>query len=391
MTNHTPAPEAISETSAAFYEPLVNIVQTIYGQAWTPESQARLIKAMDSRRQSLSLDSATEYAAFLRREPGEWDWLWPLALDSGGAFMRPAAQFEVARELLSEWAVMAPERTLRALSLGCGRGFETVSLAICLEESGLAAKNWEVALYGLDLNPQAVKEAEAGIFTAEDLHWLTEAQKKKWFSPRGGGFYFRAELAPAVTLAQGNVYDPESWPFYDLFGAFDLIFCRDLTLAAPPKSPRQLARILRQALAPTGFIFTAPGEFLPHNTGDFYLEERAGVTYYRRSPSRVKANRPHTPKRERRLAQSRAAAPGEAEAQAGLGPREQQLLSASAAALAENRPESALALAREAMLAALDQGRPAPEAWAAAARVEEALGRLDTAQAIDYAAGSIKG
>lgn len=377
----------------SFFEPILQSAQTIYGQAGTPEARMRLKEAAAGRLKKLNLESFSAYAAHLRREPAEWDFLWAAATPAYGAFLRPALQFDVAREVISEWAVMSPERELKVLSLGCGPGFETVSLAICLEESGLRGKNWQVEIYGLDLNPEAVRLAENGVFTSDDLEWLTEVQRRKWFSPRGGGFYFKAELAPAIKVAKANIYEPETWPFADLSGTFDLIFCRGLSLEAPPKATRQLTRILRQSLAPSGFIFTAPGEFLPLNLDDIALEERSGVTYYRRGPVKIKVNRQHQPRRQKNRGEADQNR-GRLEAvqgREGLPPREAQLLTVAEDEMGKGHLEAARALVDEAVLAALDRERPAPEAWKLAARIEERLGREDTAQAALEATQAISG
>lgn len=372
--------KAEAGSDLVFFEVLAKSAQARFGLAYTPLAQGRLYQAMKTRQEGLNMPAFSDYAAWLRREPGEWNRLWPLALAGGGAFLRPAAQFEVARDLILEWSVMAPERTLRVLSLGCGPGFELVSLAVALEEAGLRAKNWQVDIYGLDLNPEAVEAAEKAVFTAADLDWLTESQRRKWFTPRAGGFVFKKNLAPARHPAAGNAYEPEEWPFKEFIGAFDLIFCRGLTWEAPPRFPRQLARILRQSLAPTGFIFTAPGEFLPDSSGDLHLEERSGVTYYRRGSGRVKLNRPHQSKKQKTGHRSGGRPAPEPEIFLP-GPREVQLLGTAEEKLEAGRPEEARELVNEALICALDQNRPAVEAWALAARIEKALGRDESAEA----------
>lgn len=383
MTDQSPA--EVGEL--ILFEPLAKSAQTLFGAAYTPRGRQKLLTAIQARRERLGVESMAEYGNILRRDPAEWARLWPLALAAEGAFFRPAAQFEVARDLLSEWAIMAPERTLRVLSLGCGPGFESFSLVIALEESGLRAKNWQVEIYALDLNPEAVSRAEKAVFSASDLDWLTETQARKWFSPRAGGFHFKTGLAAPIRHEIGNAYELESWPFADLAGSFDLIFCRELISEAPPTSARQLAHILQQALASSGFIFTAPGEFLPDSSGELILEERSGVTYYRRGVTRFKANRHHQPKRRRPGPDRPDPAP--MSDRPPLPIREQQLLAAAENELAAGCPEAARDLAGEVMLGALDRNLPAPEAWALMARIEEALGRPDTAKAAAEAAGLI--
>ena len=164
-----------------------------FGAAFTPRGKGRLLAAAQARQALLGLADLAAYEAALRADPGEWSRLWPQALYDGGAFLHPGPQFEVAGAVLREWAVGAPERTLRALSLGCG-AFETVSLAITLEEAGFRHKNWQVEICGLDLNPEVLARAEAGLFSPEEISGLTSGRCQKWFAARSGGGLFKAAL-----------------------------------------------------------------------------------------------------------------------------------------------------------------------------------------------------
>ena len=240
-----------------------------------------------------------------------------------------------------------------------------------MEEAGFRHKNWQVEICGLDLNPEAAARARAGFFRLEEVSGLTPGRRRKWFEPRAGGLVFKAALAPPVTLAEGNAYEPETWPWA---GPFDLIFCRGLTFEAPPEAPGRLAEILLAALAPAGFIFTAPGEFLPDVSGNLLLEERAGVTWYRRGLGRAKANRFHQPRRMKKEAGEAGPAPPEGPADSALKPAEFKLAEAERL-LASGRPDEARDLAGEALLAFMAQGRPAWAAWDFMARWEAALGR----------------
>ena len=337
-----------------------------FGAAFTPRGRDRFLAAARARQTLLGLAGLEAYREALRADPGEWGRLWPLALYDGGALLCPGPQFEVVGAVLREWAAGAPERTLRALALGCG-AFETVSLAITLEEAGFRHKNWQVEICGLDLNPEALARAEAGLFSPGEVAALAPARRRKWFAPKSGGFLFKAALAPPVTLAAGNAYEPETWPQ----APFDLIFCRGLTFEAPPEAPGRLAGALRAALAPAGFLFTAPGEFLPDTS--LILEERAGVTWYRPGARRARANRFHQPRRVKQ------APPDLIEPEppglAGPEPTPPAELIEAERLLASGRPDEARDLAGAVLMADLLAGRPAWAAWAFLARWEAALGR----------------
>jgi chemotaxis methyl-accepting protein methylase len=360
MTTATATKAALGPAEASAFAVLAAEARGRFGAAFTPRGQGRLLAAVRARQARLGLAHLAAYGDALRADPGEWNNLWPLALFDGGAFFQPAPQFEVAGAVLREWAVGAPERTLRVLSLGCG-AFETVSLAVLLEEAGFRHKNWQVEICGLDLNPEAAARAEAGFFSPEEAAGLTPGRRQKWFAVRAGGLVFKAALAPPVALAAGNAYEPETWPW--AADSFDLIFCRGLTFEAPPEAPGRLAEIILSALTPAGFVFTAPGEFLPDVAGDFFLEERAGVTWYRRGSRRVKANRFHQPRRVKKEAEPAGPVLPDGPEVLPDGPEEAALLEAERL-LASGRPDEARELAGEVILAAMNQGRPARAAWA---------------------------
>lgn len=402
------------------FEPLAHTARETYGVAYTPQGQARLLASMKARQDVLSIKSLAEYGDLLSRKPQEWARLWPRALQSSGAFLRPLPLFEVATELVIEWSVMAPQRIMRVLSLGCGPGFETSSLAMILGKTGLLSKNWQVEIYGLDLNPMAITLAENGIFTSDDLQWLPEKFARKWFTPRGGGFHLNSLMDLSIHLAQANAYDLDSWPGpepepepelelelepepepepgtepgvipeetgprpgswpWPYAKTFDLIFCRELTFEAPPGVPAKLTRLLSQILSPTGLIFTAPGEFLPIDNHDFRLEERLGVTYYRRGLPQIKSNQHHQSRRQK-AGRSGGTVSSAMVDLPPLSPRQLHLLEAAETELASHEFEKARALVSEVLISAMEQSRPAPEAWQFIARLEKAMGRPDTAQA----------
>jgi len=366
MTAATALPATLDPAGLAVFSALAAEAGRCFGAAFTPRGSDRLLAAALARQEKLGLAGLAAYGESLRADPGEWSRLWPLALPDGGAFFQPAPQFEAAGAVLREWAVGAPERTLRVLALGCG-AFETISLAILLEEAGFRHKNWRVEICGLDLNPEAAARAEAGFFRPREVS-MTPARRQKWFVPRAGGLVFKAALAPPVTLAEGNAYAPETWPWPA--ASFDLIFCRGLTFEAPPEAPGRLAEILLAALAPDGFLFTAPGEFLPDVSGDLRLEERAGVTWYRRGFRRVKANLFHQPRRAKKEAEPAR----EAGAAEGVLPAEGAILEAERL-LAAGRPDEARELAGGVMLDFMLRGRQPWAAWAFMSRWEAALGR----------------
>ena len=371
---------ALAGPDQIFFEPLWQKALSLYSVAASPRSKKMLYQAFLSRQKSLGLANFSDYAAFLRRHQEEWREIWPLALPSAEKLFYPPHQFDIAREVINEWAALASDRRLNILSLGTGGGFEAVSLAIMVEESGLRAKGWQVEIYALDLNGRAIENARRGLFSDDDLGWLSETQKRKWFSPQAGAWAFKSHLAAPITYYEGNAFEPESWPFQELSGQFQVIFCRGLSWEAPERAYKKMAPILRESLAETGFIFLAPGELLPDSTGELYLEERFGLLWYRRGQRRVKINKGHVSKKERA---GKTVAKGLSVTRVlPLGLREAHLLKLAQEKLAENLSDEARDLINEVLAASLGAEHLGLLAWPTLALIEKSQGRNTLARLI---------
>ncbi len=394
MTNKDLGDNIMHDNTSLLVNTLIHTAQSLFSLAGTEQGKQALQEAALSRMNQLFMPTLADYIALLRQEATEWNKLVALSLKTEGNLSRPRAQFEVAAEVITEWSVFASERSLRVLSLGCGPGFETCSLAMMLDEVGLVAKNWQVEIFGLDVNSAAISKAEEMLFSADDLEFLSPEETRKWFFPRGGGFHFKTNLAPSINLAQANAFARDSWPLEFTETPFDLIFCRGLTCDTPPDGARKLAQILKESAAETAFLFLDPTEFLPGLSEVFTLEERRGVTYYRQGVRKMKTNKLHQTRRQKReTEQSSAFALQENQLQASpqassLERREEALLASAAESLSEGSLQKARDFAVEASLGALEYNRACPEAWQIIAEIERAMGRTELAQAISEAAES---
>lgn len=361
-----------------FFEPIAQRVSRRFGLAATPRSRARLLQAVKIRMAALGGLKLTEYDAVLRLDDREWPFLWPALAPPGNGFFNHPAQFELLADFLDEWSLKVEERTLNILCLGCDGGFDLHSLAMILGSSGLIAKGWEIALYGADLNPNSVLKAQNGLYTGEEISFLDPRLLKKWFTPRAGKWWFKADQSCLKGLSQTNIYDLETWPWPEQEGAFKVVWARGQTFEAAPWATRSLANSVRRLLAPGGVLFTAPGEVWADNSEHFTPELRSGQVYFRhQEEAKSRANPGYVSKKALKQA-ARAE-----EREQLLGPktpgfRAQGLFLAAAEKLCENPEE-----ARDLLLEALDDTQShrifVPEAWSLMALIDEALKRPEVA------------
>jgi chemotaxis methyl-accepting protein methylase len=310
---------------------LIRQAGAFFFRAGSPRGQKRFLAATRSRGEKLSI-SAAKYLTVLRKDPEEWDIIWDLVdREREDSFFRFQAQFDLLSKLIEEKSITAPERKLRLLSVGCGRGFEPYSLSMAMAWGRLAAKGWDLAIKSSDLSDKIVAGAKRAEFQKSDLDWLDSSTARHWFTLTAGGWRFKAELGPPVSLFKYNPANPgglaglggvsgqigvasrtgatESAGPVSLEGdrpaelsePFDVIFCRGLSFDCPDHLIRLLAREITNQLAPGGLLFLAPGEFWPADR-EIGLEERDGVFYGRKAESigKIKQNVLHVPKRKAR-------------------------------------------------------------------------------------------
>jgi chemotaxis methyl-accepting protein methylase len=331
---------------------------------------SRFLEAAQERRRRLGVTPAQSWN-LLDKGLTEWLEIWNLAakgLEAG--FFQWPAQLDALIEVIQEWAPFAPKRRLKVLSLNSGAGYEAASLAMALLSSGLKAKGWEIVIYGLEMIPDLVKEAKLAIYSPASLAPLPKELSRRFFVPRSGGFHFEAAVSDYrhFNLNPARLENPpeELW-------AADLIVARGLTWDALDQELTSWPQRLKPLFGPDCFLLTAPGEFWPGLT-DFYLEERDGVTYYRRDTGRPVGRLGKKPY------QKESPSP-EPQIQSLRWLVEEKL--AEDPALAR---ETAVELIHEEAL----EGYLRPESLANIARIEEALGRSAALKAVREVLNSLQ-
>lgn len=203
-------------------------------------------------------------------------------------FFRYAGHFRVFSEIVvpDRLRARAGWRQLRILSAGSASGEEAYSLAILIRDALPELATWNIEIKGIDINPQMVAKATRAKYNAWSLRDTPSKFSMKYFHPEGRDWALDAAIRSMVTFEERNLVndDPSFWQP----GAFDVVFCRNVTMYFTAEAARQVIARIARSLTPGGFLFLGHAENLRGISQDFHLRHADDTFYYqRRAPHEI--------------------------------------------------------------------------------------------------------
>ena len=218
-----------------------------------------LLRRIEKRKETLGISSFEQYLALVKRQPEELHIIQHLFLVSLSSFFRDRASFnELERSLAGMVADKADGEPIRVWVPGCASGEEPYTLAILISELlGERRKRHAVQIIGMDLNPEALEMARAGIYRQTAFKEMEEGLRDRYFIARGQHFEIGQEMRTMVSFEQRDVLTgaPPGDPL-------DLVSCRNLLIYMKSNLQDQLIKSFHQALRPLGLLFIGQSESL---------------------------------------------------------------------------------------------------------------------------------
>jgi len=166
---------------------------------------------------------------------------------------------------------------------GCGTGEEVYSVAILLREEGLLD---HTLIYATDINPEALRKAEAGIYELDRI-----ADFSKAYCEAGGraslSNYYTAGYNAAVfdkTLREGVLFSDHSLATDSVFAEVQLVTCRNVLIYFDRVLQDRAVALFRDSLCRKGFLGLGAKETLSFSilTAEFTEFVREERIYQRR-------------------------------------------------------------------------------------------------------------
>ena len=338
-----------------------------------PEGRLPFLREAAERRARASgcADLAAYVAALAAGElRGEWELLASLLTIKESSFFRVPQQWERIRSLvLPELArARAATRRLRFWSAACAAGEEPGTLALLVADTPSLA-GWDWSILATDLDPDALAQAERGLYGERAVAAVPPALRATWLAPRGRLFELDPRLRARIAYRRANLARPP-WRLPE--ERFDLILLRNVLIYFRAELQRAVVAEAARRLAPDGWLFLGGSETLwriqdclvPVDLGDCF-----GYRHPRPGEPAAAPRRASSPSAPPRAAPA-PVAPAPASPPAGGPTPAERLLAAIAHLEADRAPEAE----REAA-AALESDPADPAAHALAGLLHDLGGR----------------
>jgi chemotaxis protein methyltransferase CheR len=214
-------------------------------------ARASIKRRLVQARARLGYDSISAMQAALLHDPAMLPRLLDYLTVQVSEMFRDPSYFRALREKVIPHLRTYP--SLKVWVAGCSNGEELYSLSILFREEGLAAKT---LFYATDINPTALKAAEAGIYPADQIRVFTENHQKA-----GGrsslSDYYTADYGRAVfdkSLREQVVFSDHSLVTDAAFAEMHLISCRNVLIYFDRALQDRAVGLFRDSLIRKGFL-----------------------------------------------------------------------------------------------------------------------------------------
>lgn len=164
---------------------------------------------------------------------------------------RDPPYFRVLRESVIPHLKTYP--SLKVWVAGCGEGEEFYSLSILFREEGLDAKT---IFYATDVNPSALKKAEAGIYDLDRIPLFTRNHQQSGGRSSLSDYYTAAYGAAAFdkSLRAKAVFADHNLASDEVFSEVHLVSCRNVLIYFNRSLQDRALGVFRDSLVHGGFL-----------------------------------------------------------------------------------------------------------------------------------------
>ena len=165
----------------------------------------------------------------------------------------------------------------RVWSAACATGEEPLTLAMLLESRGVRGDRAEIV--ATDISTRALERARSGKHGRRSLRREIPEFARPWIELQGEVPRVDAMLRERIRWQRLNLLDERA---ISLLGSFDLILCRNVLIYFSEDTVRRVIASLTRVLNTGGVLLVGVSESLLRFGSSLALEEKCGVSFYRK-------------------------------------------------------------------------------------------------------------
>jgi chemotaxis protein methyltransferase CheR len=286
-----------SEMTNKEYDLFRTFFEDQFGLALKHYSKEHLAKLLQPHLRRLRMKSFIDYFNLISKKSTAKKELvrtTESVMNTESYFLREQAQFTVFLDLLNKMKkhkLMHSDRSIRILSAGSAAGQEPYSISLSINSSGTPLSNWDITIYGMDINPEQTAKARQGIYDAYALRGLKKDVIQRYFHPIKKDLYqLDPEIMKYVRFVRGNLLDPNN---FQNRKELDFIFCRNVLIYMSNRAVNRIISNLWEALSDKGYLFIGQSESLMKHHMLFEPIKYPKATVYQKvNPEILKIHKP---------------------------------------------------------------------------------------------------
>ena len=261
-------------------ELLLEGVQRVYGYDFRDYAEASIKRRLTHWLSESPFDTFSQAQSQLLRDPELFFSLLRGITVNVTEMFRDPSFFKVVREQIVPFLKTYP--FVKIWHAGCASGEEAYSMAILLEEEGMAGR---YRMYATDIDEAVLQKAAEGVMPMAEMQKYTrnyqKAGGKASFADYYTARYDRAIVAPE--LRKNIVFAPHNLAVDAEFGEMNMVLCRNVMIYFKPALKERCLRLFDNSLLPGGFLCLGLKETLEkRKMGDRYDELAPMTRIYRK-------------------------------------------------------------------------------------------------------------
>lgn len=245
---NAPAPPSVDDVELRL---LVEAIYHVYHYDFRSYARASLRRRMGAAMAHFGCRSLSELQGRLLHEADVFTELLEYLTVQVSDLFRDPSYFRALREKVVPLLRTYP--SLKVWIAGCSTGEEAYSMAILLREEGLLERS---LIYATDINPNALRRAEAGVFDAAKVPDFTANHR------RSGGHsslsdYYSAAYGRVIfdkRLRRHIVFSDHSLATDSVFAEVQLVSCRNVLIYFDRELQSRALDLFYEALCRKGFL-----------------------------------------------------------------------------------------------------------------------------------------